>query len=356
MVVLQDRNRVGGTERQSIWLVESLKLHAWDSRLRLLYPEDFPASKPWTRTFDGGSLAAMRAIGSVVSEFRTDAPDVLICMGRTANSMGFLLKCLFPGLKLVTTCRTNRRLPFFYLRSLGMSDLCITNSSWAADEVVSKTKLSSEEVLHIENALLRPELLQLDLSPESKIKAKEQLGFNPETPILCNVSSFVPGKNKLGLLTAFARCDACNSAELLLIGDGSERLECELYAKQLGIFDRVHFWGQVEAIEPALLASDLYVSTSLRDSLPNATIEAQAAGLPVVAFDIAGACETFEDGRSGIAVSSGNLEAFALAIERLLCSPIERQAYSAHGRLRASIDYAPEQIAARYNTALKTLF
>ncbi|KRP35251.1 MAG: hypothetical protein ABS34_11415 [Opitutaceae bacterium BACL24 MAG-120322-bin51] len=277
-------------------------------------------------------------------------------MGRVANSVGFLAKCFLPGLKLVTTCRTNRALPYFYRFSVRQSELCIANSSWAATEVAKAVGLPTARIVHIENALLRPQLFDLDLSPEAKATARSGLGLDLNGPVLCNISSFVPGKNKHDLLDAFARCKLGSTAVLLLVGEGSERDRCKQRAKDLGISAQVRFLGKTDSIEPILQASDLFVSTSLRDSLPNALIEAQAAGLPVVAYDVAGASEAFDQERSGLAVRSGEVDAFSRAIERLISSPQLRCDFGAHGRARAQKLYSPKIIGARYDAALSQLF
>ena len=355
-VILLDRLRVGGTEKQGVWLDAALRQCGWQCHLRLLFPEDTECERSSSVPVADGGLAVLRSFLGVLQELRDSRPDVLICMGRTANSLGFLAKLLFPGLKLVTTCRTNRALPLLYRFSLRRSERCIANSQWAADQVGLVIAGAPERVVHIENALLRPHLFDLDRSPAAKAAARIGLGLAADTPVLCNISSFVPGKNKGDLLSAFARSRIDPTAVLLLVGEGSERAKCEQYAQELGIGDRVRFFGKADAIEPFLQVSDLFVSTSLRDSLPNALVEAQAAGLPVVAYDVAGAAEAFESERSGLAVTSGEVDAFARAIERLMSSPKLRHDFGAYARTRASALYAPEVIAARYDTVLRGLF
>ncbi len=352
VVILLDRLRTGGTERQSVWLQQALLDRGWQSRLHLLYPK---AAETSTRSTGEGALSLIRPTVGLIGEFRENCPDVLICMGRTANSLGFLVKRCFPSVQLVTTCRTNRKLPFLYRRSLRQSQLCIANSHWAAEEVVRVTGMSPDKLIHIENALLRPELFKLDQSPASKAVARRGLGLHPDSTVLCNISSFVPGKNKTALLEAFARSQFQSITVLLLAGDGRERQVCEQRAKSLGIAGQVRFLGRTDFIEPILQASDMFVSTSLRDSLPNALVEAQAAGLPVVAYDVAGAVEAFEPERSGISVRCGDVDGFVQAIDKLLGAPDLRLRFGTCARKRALQLYDPEVIRARYATEMSRL-
>ena len=66
--------------------------------------------------------------------------------------------------------------------------------------------------------------------------------------------------------------------------------------------DRVRFAGLIpeEALPPVYAAADLYVWPALREAYGLAMLEAQAAGLPVVAGQEGGVAEVVADGRSGV--------------------------------------------------------
>src|SRR5207244_2225703 len=71
------------------------------------------------------------------------------------------------------------------------------------------------------------------------------------------------------------------------------------------------------------------------DGLPNVLREAMALGTPVIASRIAGIPEALDDGRCGLLVPSGDLEALADAIARLLQHADLRQTFARLGRARA---------------------
>src|SRR5256886_4317401 len=73
----------------------------------------------------------------------------------------------------------------------------------------------------------------------------------------------------------------------------------------------------------------------LGDGLPNVLREAMALGTPVIASRIAGIPEALDDGRCGLLVPSGDLEALADAIARLLQHADLRQTFARLGRARA---------------------
>ena len=75
-------------------------------------------------------------------------------------------------------------------------------------------------------------------------------------------------------------------------------------------------------------------------------VEAMAAGVPVVATDIAGYREVVRDGIDGLLVRSGDPEVLAEALGRVLEEPDLASRLSAAGRERAS-GFDWDQVAPR---------
>ena len=91
-----------------------------------------------------------------------------------------------------------------------------------------------------------------------------------------------------------------------------------------------------EALLPALYAAcDLYVWPAVREAYGLAMLEAQAAGLPVVAGREGGVAEVVQHGVTGILTPPRDPQAFARAIETLLADP-DRRRDMAESRLAAS--------------------
>ncbi|WP_292152755.1 glycosyltransferase, partial [Mesorhizobium sp.] len=91
------------------------------------------------------------------------------------------------------------------------------------------------------------------------------------------------------------------------------------------------------AIEPAavpdvLYSGGIYVWPGCGEAYGVAYLEAQAAGLPVVAQDIAGVPEVVRDGQTGFLTPPGDVAAFTSAIERLLVRDDERTAMAGNAR------------------------
>lgn len=105
-----------------------------------------------------------------------------------------------------------------------------------------------------------------------------------------------------GMAQALSRCPQI-PLTLIVAGKGNPRPYLAL-ARTLDLTERVRFVGPWEKIEELYAAADAFVLPTLYDSFANVTLEAAAAGLPVLTSRQNGASELIEDGRSGLIVSS----------------------------------------------------
>lgn len=107
-----------------------------------------------------------------------------------------------------------------------------------------------------------------------------------------------------------------------LVGEGPERTRLEQLAQNLGIGDRVDFIGPIDFAEvPGYLkAADIFGFASTAETQGLVTMEAMAAGLPVVAVDASGTCDIVQSGVQGLLVEQ-DPGAFAAAIDQILTSP-----------------------------------
>jgi glycosyltransferase involved in cell wall biosynthesis len=114
------------------------------------------------------------------------------------------------------------------------------------------------------------------------------------------------------------------SVEWWCAGDGPSRQPLEDLALELGLSDRVKFWGYVPH-GPDLFRlykeADIFVLPSLSEGLPNALLEAMAHSLPVVASAVGGVPGAVRDGVQGILVEPGQPDLLADAISKLAGDP-----------------------------------
>ena len=141
----------------------------------------------------------------------------------------------------------------------------------------------------------------------------------------------------------------------VLVGDGPARGEVEALMAPFGA--RVRFAGAVPHADlPALYAkADLYLWPAINEAYGMAFLEAQAAGLPVVAGRTGGVPAVVADGVTGLLTPISDAAAFADAVARLLDAPSERARLAAAACARVA-SHHDERVAARaLAVALRTL-
>ncbi|MGQ0646392.1 MAG: glycosyltransferase [Gemmatimonadaceae bacterium] len=86
-------------------------------------------------------------------------------------------------------------------------------------------------------------------------------------------------------------------------------------------------------------AADAYVQPSLLEGLANATMEAMASGLPVIATNTGGQSEVVRDGENGWLVPPGDAHALARALDAMASDPVEAQRRAGAARLTIRVDF-----------------
>ena len=162
-------------------------------------------------------------------------------------------------------------------------------------------------------------------------------------------------KNHSGFLRIAAQVHRrMPNAEFLLVGDGPLRQELEREAASLGLSASAIFLGDRQDM-PAVLASlDVAVNTSDSESLSNVILEAMAAGLPVVAYDVGGNSELLSPER-GTLIPAGNETIFADAVQKLLADSVLRQQVGSNARQFAQENFSLDRVRQRYAELYKTL-
>jgi glycosyltransferase involved in cell wall biosynthesis len=131
---------------------------------------------------------------------------------------------------------------------------------------------------------------------------------------------------------------------LVLIGDGPDRKDLETLAKELGIQRRVTFTGSrpFSEVPSYMKAANLFGFASVTETQGLATLEAMAAGLPVVAVDASGTRDILSHGQQGYLVEN-NAEALAAAVKKLLSNP-ERMKKFAHAAYKRAQSFNIEKL------------
>lgn len=141
--------------------------------------------------------------------------------------------------------------------------------------------------------------------------------------------------------------------QLLLAGDGEARREIAARYASLGV-DRLRFVGELTEFElaPLYAAADLLVWPAFREAYGMALLEAQAAGLPVIACDEGGVADIVADGVTGMLVHDREMAPFAAAVRVLLDDAGRRRALGGAAAARVANAHDWPVAAARLREAL----
>ncbi|WP_456286506.1 glycosyltransferase [Microbacterium sp. JZ70] len=130
------------------------------------------------------------------------------------------------------------------------------------------------------------------------------------------------------LLRAIARLDPALDVKLDLVGDGDQRPLLERLADELGIADRVTFFGHTtdEVLRDALTRASVFAIASIAELQSIATMEAMASGLPVVAANAVALPHLVHEGENGYLFEPGDVDALAARLTDVLtAAPEERE-------------------------------
>jgi glycosyltransferase involved in cell wall biosynthesis len=172
-----------------------------------------------------------------------------------------------------------------------------------------------------------------------------ELGLDPDAEVIGCVARFDPVKKHDVLVEALATVKKRHpKAVLLLAGDGPEKERIRQRASELDV--HVEFRpGAIAWSKNAYASCSLYVTSSSKEGLPLAPLEAMASNLAVVATDVPGHQDVVERNTTGLLVSpAGGAQALATAIESLLDDPERRRRMGQAGRARVLREFTLESM------------
>jgi len=219
-------------------------------------------------------------------------------------------------------------------------------SATLAGELETRLALPPGRVLPIANGV---DLAEADrLLAAARPSARQRFGlFPPEIAIAC-VGRLHRQKGLMHLLGAFhALLQVQPTARLLLAGDGPDRAALEATVGSLRLGPFVRFLGTLADPWPLLAAADIFALPSLWEGMPNALLEAMAAGLPAVATAVGAVPEMVVDGREALVVPPGDAGALARGLVELAAWPARRREMGALARQRVENAYRIEATVAQ---------
>jgi len=197
---------------------------------------------------------------------------------------------------------------------------------------------------------------------EARRRVREQWHIPPGGPLIGIIGNLNPFKGHEDFLKAAARIkERTPDARFIVVGRRLttapgywERLQ-QLTAA-LGLERDVICTGFCDDIPSMLAALDVFVLASIRESCPNAVLEAMAMKVPVVATNVGAVSELVADGLTGTVVPPHDPEAIARAVlDHLAKTPEQVEAMTGAARRRVQTEFSLDRIARRQQELYATL-
>jgi len=192
-----------------------------------------------------------------------------------------------------------------------------------SDKIITISQLQDNEITNILNLdKTKTKVIPIGIDIEKFRKNKEEkrflfrkkYGIKDDEIAIGIIGRIVPVKNHNMFVKSFSllkkSLEGFNKVKAFVIGDGELRAETIDLARKLGLkvwqkgvelFDAdIYFTSWIKEVENVYSGLDIVALTSLNEGTPIMLIEAQAAGVPVVATNVGGVADTFVNGITGI--------------------------------------------------------
>jgi len=180
----------------------------------------------------------------------------------------------------------------------------------------------------------------IDIQENSSMFSHQQLRqkyANKDEKIICHISNFRPVKRIEDVIKIFALIDQKIDAKLILVGDGPDRYMAEKLSRELGLIDRVIFFGKVRDTNHILPIADLFLLPSETESFGLAALEAMAVGVPVISSNTGGIPEVNLHDYSGYLAEVGDVEKMAEFAIELLSNNDKLNLFKLQAKARAEV-------------------
>jgi glycosyltransferase involved in cell wall biosynthesis len=294
-----------------------------------------------------GLLKALRR------EIAARRPDVLDCRLPSGYRFGGLAVA---GLGVPLVIAQERSALRYGLTSHLVTRLCtrsadvwIANARAVADHVARDFRFPRDRIRVIHNGI------EADLFQASEAHPVLDAFRRQSRRIVLNLGNLSPQKNQRLFLRVSRRLsEHFPDTGFALCGEGDMGDELRRYAAELGLRDRCVFLGAQKNVGSVLRAADLLIQTSDTEGLPNAVMEAMAAGLPVVATRAGGTAEIIEDGQNGLLVPVRDEDGLVAKASSVLAdSALARRLGECAARhIRES--FSPQKAVREYEDLLET--
>jgi L-malate glycosyltransferase len=182
------------------------------------------------------------------------------------------------------------------------------NKSDAVTTVSQSLKEDTLRLFDIKNDIhVVPNFIDLEKYNHKFTDCQRAMLAEDHEKIITHISNLRPVKRSQDVISIFYNIQKEMPAKLMLIGEGPEREKIEYRCQELGILDKVIFFGKSNEIDKILCFSDLFLLPSETESFGLAALEAMASSVPVISSNTGGIPEVNIHGVSGFLSNVGDV-------------------------------------------------
>lgn len=194
--------------------------------------------------------------------------------------------------------------------------------------------------------------LGFDLSPFTsdhdraarRMRLRDEWGIGDDEVVVTLIARLVPIKRVDRFLAVATQLAHLPDLRFVVVGDGELHEALVSSDESAALGERLVWAGFRRDIPDVCFASDIVMLTSDNEGTPVSLIEAQGAGVPVVATDVGGARAVVADSVSGLLVSADDQDSLADAVLKLAGDAELRRRMGAEGRKRAVSRFTLERL------------
>lgn len=269
-------------------------------------------------TFPLGARNAcdLRVIPRLAVLLRRYRPDVLHCFCVHANIIGRLVGTAMTVPRIIASLHTCQPLPAWHhcaeTLTCRLSRFTVCVSPSVARQTCRRSHVPAGRIRIIPNGI------DFDRFATATPHPLTSLGLDPHKRTVIFVGRLDPVKRIDDLLAACVSLVADMPLQIIVVGDGPERIRLERLSKQLGIAPDTHFLGLRRDIPALLRAADVFVLPSLYEGMPCAVLEAMAGGIPIIASHAPGIVDVLTHDRTALLVPPADPPSLQMALLTLL--------------------------------------
>jgi len=308
--------RGGGSERVISIILKHLSRDKFNIVLILLkkegkYLSDLPND---IEIIDLNVKKTRYALVKIIKEIKFQKPDIVFS---TLGYLNILISILRPFFSknikfiaressIVSIQNKEEKYPklfdFLFRYFYKNFDLIISQSKYMKNDLIQNYKIDENKIKIINNPV---DIEKIEKLSEEKLDERVDILL---------VGRLDKNKNFKDIISIMPELQ---NRTLTILGEGVELKNLKRFAKSLNVENRIKFLGFQSNPYKYMKRANILVLTSKYEGFPNVILEANACGIPVVAYNCAGGTgEIIKEGINGFLVKCGDRELLKKTIEK----------------------------------------